>query len=170
MACSFAASAQEYTKAEAFGGFQYTSFDAFNIQHVNLVGWNAQGTAYLAKPLGITAEVSGAYGSPTVGGIGTSLPTYTFLFGPTFRAPLTKTSPFVHALFGMAHMSNSKGIYSSTGFAFALGGGVDTNVSKSINWRVVQIDYLMTKLEDPTGTGNPRQDNFRLATGIVFKF
>lgn len=170
MACSFAAVAQDYPKAEVFGGFQYTSFDAFNIQRVNMMGWNAQGTAYLTKPLGITAEVTGSYSSPTVGGVGTSLPTYTFLFGPTVRAPLERMTPFVHALFGMAHMSNTKGIYSNTAFALALGAGVDTKVSRNFDWRIVQFDYLLTRLHDPTGTGNPQQDSFRIATGIVYKF
>ena len=170
MACSLAVVAQEYAKAQVFGGFQYTSFDAFNIQHVNLLGWNAQFTHYLNKPFGITGEVTGSYGSPTVGGIGTSLPTYTYMFGPTMRAPMEKMTPFVHALFGAAHMSNSKGVYSSTGFALALGGGVDTKVARNIDWRVVQVDYLATRLKDPTGTGNGQQDNFRFATGIVYKF
>jgi outer membrane protein with beta-barrel domain len=170
MACNLVAAAQEYSKMEVFGGFQYTHADLFNIQGANLLGWNAQGTAYLNKPFGITAEVTGVYGSPTVGGVGTSLPTYTYMFGPTMRAPLAKATPFVHALFGAAHMSNTKGVYSSTGFALALGGGIDMNVSKSMALRVVQMDYLTTKLQDPTGTGNGRQNNFRLATGIVFRF
>jgi hypothetical protein len=168
--CSFAAVAQEYSKAQVFGGFQYTSFDAFNIQHVNLLGWNAQFTDYLNKPFGMTGEVTGSYGSPTVGGIGTSLPTYTFMFGPTMRAPLGKSTPFVHALFGAAHMSNSKGAYSSTGFAYALGGGWDVTLSKSLDWRVMQIDFFASRLNDATGTGNPQQNNFRFATGIVYRF
>jgi hypothetical protein len=168
--CNLVAAAQEYTKMEVFGGFQYTHADLFNIQGANLLGWNGQGTAYLSKPFGITGEVTGVYGSPTVGGVGTSLPTYTFMFGPTMRAPLEKGTPFVHVLFGAAHMSNTKGIYSSTGFALALGGGFDANISRSISWRVVQVDYLTTKLQDTTGTGNGRQNNFRFATGIVFKF
>ncbi|HEU5402718.1 MAG TPA: outer membrane beta-barrel protein [Terriglobales bacterium] len=170
VACSFAVAAQEYPKDKVFGGFQYTSFDAFNIQHVNLLGWNAQFTHYLNKPFGITGEVTGSYGSPTVGGIGVSLPTYTFMFGPTMRAPLEKSTPFVHALFGAAHMSNTKGIYSSTGFALALGGGWDVKIGRNIDWRVVQVDYLATRLQDPTGTGTPQQENFRFATGIVYKF
>ena len=168
--CSWAAVAQEYPKGEVFGGFQYTTFDAFNIQRVNMLGWNAQGTAFLTKPIGITGEVTRSYSSPTVGGIGTSLPTYTFLFGPTLRVPADKMTPFVHALFGMAHMSNSKGVYSDTGFALALGGGLDTKVSKNLAWRIFQVDYMATRLQDPTGTGNPQQDNFRLATGIVYHF
>ena len=170
MVCSFAAVAQEYPKAEVFGGFQYTSFDAFNIQRVNMMGWNAQGTMYLNKPFGITAEVTGSYASPTVGGLATTLPTYTYMFGPTVRAPLERMTPFVHALFGAAHMSNTKGVYSSTGFALALGAGVDTKVSKNFDWRLVQFDYFASRLKDPTGTGNPQQDNFRIATGIVYKF
>lgn len=168
--CRFAASAQEYAKAQVFGGFQYTSFDAFHIQRVNLIGWNAQLTDYLNKPFGITGEVTGSYGSPTVGGIGTSLPTYTFMAGPTLRAPLAKNTPFIHALFGAAHMSNTKGVYSSTGFAYALGGGWDTKISKSVDWRVIQIDYLATRLHDATETGNPQQDSFRFSTGIVYQF
>ncbi len=170
LACSLVAVGQEYTKMEVFGGFQYTSFDAFNIQRVNLLGWSAAGTAFLSKPFGITAEATGSYGSPTVGGVSTTLPTYTFMFGPTMRAPLEKSTPFVHALFGMAHMSNTQGIYSSTGFSLALGGGFDQRISKSLNIRVVQVDYLTTKLQDPTGTGNGRQNNFRVAAGIVYKF
>ncbi|MDT8067719.1 MAG: outer membrane beta-barrel protein [Terriglobia bacterium] len=170
IACCLAASAQEYPKSDVFVGFQYNSFDAFRIQHVSLLGWNAQFTHYLNKPFGITGEVTGSYGSPTVGGVGTSLPTYTFMVGPTMRAPLEKSTPFVHALFGAAHMSNTKGTYSSTGFAMALGGGFDRQVSKSVDWRIVQVDYLVTKLKDATGSGNGHQDNFRLATGIVFKF
>ncbi len=170
MVCGLAASAQEYAKAQVFGGFQYTSFDAFHIQHVNLVGWNAQLTNYLNRPLGITGEVTGSYGSPTVGGIGTSLPTYTFMVGPTLRVPLAKNTPFVHALFGAAHMSNTKGVYSSTGFSYALGGGWDMQISKSVNLRVIQMDYLATRLHDATESGNPQQDSFRIATGIVYKF
>jgi Outer membrane protein beta-barrel domain len=170
IACSLAAWSQEYTKAEVFGGFQYTRFDAFNIQGVNMMGWNAQFTHYLNKPFGITGEVTGSYASPTVGGIATTLPTYTFMFGPTMRAPLAKSTPFVHALFGAAHVSNTKGVYSSTGFALALGGGWDTTVARNLDWRIVQVDYMPTWLHDPTGTGNPQQDHFRLATGIVYKF
>ena len=68
IAFSLAATAQDYNKAEAFGGFQYTSFDTFNIQRSNLMGWDAQVTDYFNKPFGLTADVSGSYGSPNVGG------------------------------------------------------------------------------------------------------
>lgn len=162
--------AQEYNKAEAFGGFQYTSFDTFNIQRSNLMGWDAQVTDYLNKPFGLTGDVSGSYGSPNVGGFTTPLRTYTFLFGPTFRAPLSKSTPFVHALFGYGHISNSGGAYSSSGFAYELGGGFDIAVARSFSYRVVQLDYYATKFNDPTSSGNDKQNHFRIATGIVFKF
>jgi hypothetical protein len=170
IAFSLAATAQDYNKAEAFGGFQYTSFDTFNIQRSNLMGWDAQVTDYLNKPFGLTADVSGSYGSPNVGGFSTPLRSYSFLFGPTFRAPIEKATPFVHALFGFGHISHTGGSYSSSGFAYELGGGFDIAVAKSISYRVVQADYYVTKFEDPTNSGNGRQNHFRIATGLVFKF
>jgi hypothetical protein len=170
IAFSLIATAQEYNKAEAFGGFQYTSFDTFNIQRSNLMGWDAQVTDYLRKPFGVTADVSGSYGSPDVGGFSTTLHNYSFLFGPTFRAPLQKATPFVHALFGFSHISHVGGSYSSSGFAYELGGGFDVAVAKSISYRVVQADYFRTKFDDPTNSGNGTQNHLRIATGIVFKF
>lgn len=170
IAFSLLATAQDYNKADVFGGFQYTSFDTFNIQRSNMMGWDAQVTDYISKPLGITADVSGSYGSPNVGGFTTPLHNYSFLFGPTFRAPLHKATPFVHALFGFGHISHSGGSYSSSAFAYELGGGLDIAVAKSFSYRVVQADYYLTRFSDPTNSGNGRQDHFRFATGVVFKF
>lgn len=167
---SLLATAQDYPKAEAFGGFQYTSFDTFNIQRSNLMGWDAQVTDYLYKPLGLTADVSGSYGKPNVGGFTTSLRNYSFLFGPTLRAPLAKSTPFVHALFGFGHISNSGGAYSSSGFAYEIGGGFDIAVAKTVSFRVAQVDYYVSKFNDPTNSGNGTQNHFRLATGLVVKF
>jgi hypothetical protein len=170
IAFSVLATAQDYNKAEAFGGFQYTSFDTFNIQRSNMMGWDAQVTDYLKKPFGLTADVSGSYGSPNVGGFSTPLRNYSFLFGPTFRAPLEKATPYVHALFGFGHISHTDGSYSSSGFAYELGGGFDIAVAKSFSYRVVQADYYVTKFTDATNSGNGTQNHFRIATGIVFKF
>ena len=167
---SMFASAQDYPKAEAFGGFQYTSFDTFNIQRSNLMGWDAQVTDYLNKPFGLTLDASGSYGKPDVGGFTTPLRSYAFLVGPTLRAPLEKSTPFVHALFGFGHISNSGGSYSSSGFAYEIGGGFDVAVAKTVSFRVVQVDYYVTKFDDPTNSGNATQNHLRLATGLVVKF
>lgn len=168
---SLGAAAQRFhSEGEAFAGFQYTNLDTFSVQRSSLVGWNGQVTDYIKRPLGLTADFSGSYGSPDVGGEPTKLRMYNFLFGPTFRAPSEKSTPFVHVLLGYARLSNSSGIYSSSGFAYEIGGGYDINVSRNVSFRVAQLDYLGTKLEDPSGSGNNTQHNFRVATGLVFKF
>ena len=171
MVFSLGAAAQRFqSEGEAFAGFQYTNLDTFGVQRSSLVGWTGQVTGYIRRPLGITADFSGSYGSPDVGGEPTNLRMYTFLVGPTFRAPSEKATPYVHVLLGYAHLNNTSGIYSSSGFAYEIGGGYDLSLSRNVSFRVAQLDYLGTKLEDSTGTGNNTQHNFRFATGLVFKF
>jgi hypothetical protein len=170
IAFSLLAEAQDYNKAEVFGGFQYTSFDTFNIQRSNLIRWDAQVTDYLKRPFGLTADISGSYGSPNVGGFDTTLHSYSYMFGPTFRAPLAKSTPFVHALFGYGHIGHVGGLYSSSGFTYELGAGWDLAVAKNVSFRVAQGDFYVTKFKDATNSGNDSQYHFRIATGIVYKF
>lgn len=167
---SLCACAQDYFKGEVFGGLQYTSLDTFNVQRSNLAGWTGEVTKYFRGPLALTGDISGTYGSPSVGGEPTNLHLYSFLFGPTFRVPMGKSTPFVHSLFGVAHMSNTTGTYSSSGLAWSLGGGFDVEMSRNFSLRAVQLDYLGTKLSDATNSGNTRQNNLRIAAGVVVKF
>ena len=73
--------------------------------------------------------------------------------------------PFVHALFGGAHVNeNALGAAdSSTAFASAFGGGVDYRLTPRFSWRV-QIDALQTRFFNTT------QTNARISTGIVVRF
>lgn len=52
---------------------------------------------------------------------------------------------------------------SQSKFAFALGGGLDVNVSDRIAVRVVHADYLRTRFLDE------RQNILRLSFGVVLK-
>ncbi|HST10425.1 MAG TPA: hypothetical protein VLL05_08600 [Terriglobales bacterium] len=101
---------------------------------------------------------------------------YTFLFGPQISFRTERFSPFVHALFGAAHTTESVAFplippggptatvsLSDTSFATALGGGVDLALSHSLAWRI-QGDYLQSRVFHRT------QNNFRMSTGIVFRF
>lgn len=58
--------------------------------------------------------------------------------------------------------------FSTTGnsFAFSTGGGVGLSLSDHIAARILQADYLYTRL--PNAAGN-RQNNFRIDAGIVFR-
>lgn len=152
---------------------------------------------------------------------------YTYLFGPEFSyRGSSKIRPFAHALFGFSsadlkninvdwtnldqysyyegsstdyfYEGNVTGSFSNTGFAMALGGGLDINVNDKFAIRVAQLDYLGTYHEfkgditqqenryygtDSSGevydswertqtTKVPSQkyNNIRYSAGVVFKF
>ncbi len=82
-----------------------------------------------------------------------SLPQVTALPIPVTPAATTTT------LFGASAQQNS--------VAMALGGGVDVKISKHFGWRLIEADYLMTKFNDGK---NNLQNNFRAATGVIFRF
>src|SRR5512140_2883168 len=95
--------AQSSSKADVFGGYQFTSVDdSLNGNgHVALNGWNAAVTGYLKPNFGITADISGAYGTPNEFGLAVKTKDYFYLFGPTFRTTGSdRASVFAHALLG----------------------------------------------------------------------
>ncbi len=163
VACSLTVIAQDHSKAEVFGGYQWTSVDGGSgADRVNANGWNAALTGYFNKNFGITADIAGAYKSE----FGVDAKVHSFMFGPTFRFEGEKATPFVHALFGAAHASAGfEGLSASeNSFAYALGGGVDVNATKKVAFRIAQFDYLGTHF------ASENQKNFRYSAGIVFKF
>jgi outer membrane protein OmpA-like peptidoglycan-associated protein len=104
---------------------------------------------------------------------------YTFLFGPQFSLRHERWTPFVHALFGAARLSDVQvsppattsaffnRSFSENSFATALGGGVDANFNKHIGVRLFQVDYLLTKFTDG---GDDKQNNLRASAGLVLHF
>lgn len=164
--------AQDHSKAEVFGGYQLTSIDDSidGNGRVALNGWDAALTGYIKPHLGITADISGAYGNPnfnSTGGLDVSFKNHYFLFGPTYRTSATdRASVFAHALFGAAHSNGNFAGFTSTdnSFAMALGGGLDLKANRNVSFRVGQLDYLYTRF---TGV---KQNNFRYSAGLVFHF
>ena len=120
---------------------------------VNLIGVGISGQYRVSNRLGFVGEFNAAYGSGTSARL--------LLFGPEISLR-RHFSPFGHLLIGGAHLS--QGSSSSASFATEIGGGVDVNVEGKICWRLVEVDYL------PTYFHQGRQDNFRLGTGLVFRF
>lgn len=136
---------------------------------------------------------------------------YNFLGGVQFKnnSKKTRLKPFAHALFGASRQSISlkavpagsftsiiyanRQSISNTGFAMALGGGLDIRVSHRLDIRVFQFDYNpffskdqklisagdgrtfptlnggapLTSVQDVTIEGR-RQDGFRIGFGVVF--
>jgi hypothetical protein len=111
--------------------------------------------AYKPIPyLGIVGDFGGYHGSPG----GTSLNTYTFLFGPrVIMHNLTKVSPFVQFLAGAGHLTAGSGGGSTTNFAYSVGGGVDVAVLPHLALRP-QLDYV--GLHNSGGTTNCTRVSF----------
>jgi len=102
---------------------------------------------------------------------------FTYLFGPQFNFPMAKKRIFGEALFGGANTgaygslfqeANVTGLAAhNNGFAMAIGGGIDLEISQHVGLRPAQLDYFLTRYEwKQIGINN--QSNFRYQAGVVF--
>jgi opacity protein-like surface antigen len=85
----------------------------------------------------------------------------------------TKVRPFVQALVGLGRVevdasSPVPGLpnfnESETGFAAAVGGGLDFRVHRNVDVRAIKIEYNPVRIEGETG------HNFRIGVGLNFRF
>jgi opacity protein-like surface antigen len=189
--CAAPVLAQDYPKAEVFGGYQFLRAESADIVtggSANFNGWDASATANLNKWFGVEGDFSGSYktqsvNDPLVGNIDFSLRDYAYMFGPVVKMRQNERfEPFAHALFGGNHLTarGSQGSVSvsvsANGYAIALGGGVDAKLSHRLALRLVQVDWVTLHIGDVTvpdfGTvsGGTTKKNVRIVTGIVFRF
>ncbi|MFY9607050.1 MAG: outer membrane beta-barrel protein [Blastocatellia bacterium] len=188
---SLSAVAQEYPKAEVFGGYSFFRAEG----GTNLNGWNASVNGNLNSWFGLVADFSGHYdssssrselslpGFPGFPGLPPVLTVFdaetsihNFLAGPRFSYRKNqRITPFAHVLLGASrrHIESevTVGVLgrtflsgNNTAFAAALGGGLDVELSKNIALRVVQADYVLTRSFGSNG------NNARVSAGIVFRF
>ena len=148
----------------------------------NFNGWDGSLEFKLIPWLGGVADFGGTYGTPRVTPACEAIPSppcgpfdatthvNTFLFGPRVSLPISRFTPFAHVLLGAGHISSSGTIpgggnfsTSDTVFTMAVGAGLDYKLVKGLAWRF-QGDDLHTRFFNST------QNNFRLTTGIVFRF
>ena len=108
---------------------------------------------------------------------------FTYLFGPQATYRTSRVNYFAEFLFGGSNSNGYanliKSIDASGGtvnvsgtqhpFTMAIGGGIDINLSKSIAFRPVEIDYALTRYSNPLTNVN-NQNHFRYVAGIVFRF
>ena len=105
---------------------------------------------------------------------------HNFLFGPQFSYRGSKIRPFAQFLIGGEHVDAMRtvrtvistgilqpstlvesGHIAETGFAMALGGGVDFAIKHNLAWRL-QADYL-------TSQAGLAQNHVRVSTGLVWR-
>jgi len=173
-----AAAQQEFPKAEVFGGYSYLKADSQGFGLNGLNGWNASVAGNLTSWFGIVGELRGHYGSPDVFGFTVpfvNMNSYTFMGGPKLSYRSRSATPFAHFLIGTARAGTGAfdASISSSSLATAIGGGIDINLSKSIVFRAVQADYMMTRFKTTpqiffSGL-DERQSNFRFSTGLVIR-
>jgi len=164
---SSSAKAQEGRGFEISGNYQYVRFNpGRGASGINCQGGSGSGAAYLNARFGIVGE----FGACKVTGLpsGATSHEMDYLFGPRvyFRAQ-GRIYPFVQALFGGERFSagvTGVGSASSNAFATAVGGGADVTLTRHVSLRALQVDYLYTHL------GGASQNNFRLQSGIVWRF
>src|SRR5215471_2386302 len=159
------AAAQDFPKAEVFGGYSYF--------HANILGTGFNfhgGSGSIAFNLNHWLAIVGDVGGYHNGDFGISTNVITYLFGPKFSYRRAgRITPFAQALFGAAHENeNFIGVTASdNAFAMALGGGLDARVTQHVGIRLIQAEYLLTKFPDGE---NDRQNNARISAGIVFRW
>jgi opacity protein-like surface antigen len=164
-------------------GYSYLSTDLGSGSQIGLNGWNASLEGKILPFFGVVADFSGGYGSagatasgicPTPVGslpggcvlsVNASVHENNYLFGLRGSFSVGKIRPFAEAMVGASHLSEgASGLsISDTSFAEALGGGLDYHLIPLLSWRV-EADYLQTH----RFTAN--QNNFRVSTGLVFRF
>ena len=172
------AAAQIPTSGNVFVGYSFQNVSSsalnLNLTRPNLQGWEASLEGKLFPILGIVADFSGHYGSESLplpvvpvgtgGSAQTSVNAHEeeVMFGPRVSISVGKFRPFAEAEVGVGHVSTN-GLGSDTSFATAIGGGLDYKIVRPIAARI-QGDYVGTHF---FGT---MQNDFRLSTGLVFRF
>ena len=162
----------ETSKLEIYGGYDYVRFNI----NANLPGvtpsasYNGNGGGsqleYNANHwLGLVGNLDGYYvakGGNALAGA------FSYLSGPRFNLRRGKIAPYAQVLFGGIAATSGIGHSGTTNaFAMTAGGGVDFKLSKLISIRPMQAEYYLTKFTDGL---NNRQNNFRLSSGVVFRF
>ena len=111
----------------------------------------------------------GATHASNINGNGNNLTLTTYMAGPRYYPVRRKKfSVYGQVLLGAAHTTSNYVLDDgTTRFGTQIGGGVDYRLSKQMQWRVVEANYLLTLIPNAK---NEIQNQTRLSTGIVFSF
>jgi hypothetical protein len=165
---SAAASAQEVTTPQFEIGANY-SWLHVNAPSNSYTRTGNGGSGYIeynvSKTVGLVADFGGYANTRT--GIDDRLLTY--MFGPRFNWRHAKLTPYAQFLFGAAYLWNGAN-YNNTqnSFATAAGGGLDWQVSNHIAIKPIQVEYVMTQIDNKDGFGS-HQNDIRYSAGVVFR-
>ena len=166
---------------EFFAGYSaLRNFSSGAVQHFDTMhGWSTSFTMNIKQWIGITADFGGNYNGrrlyldvffvndqPVVGYQEYKFMIHRGMVGPQVKLLNGRLEPFGHALFGVSRVSNeamppSTEAGHQTVFAWALGGGLDLNLSERVRMRLIQADYMRSR----TSLGS---EGLRTSFGLVF--
>ncbi|MGA3262652.1 MAG: hypothetical protein ABSC47_01245 [Terracidiphilus sp.] len=129
------------------------------------------------KRLSIAVDVQGEAATHDIT-LGVGLTQFSYVAGPRYtfwkqKSTGPKANMYIEALAGGMHAWDSlfitptKTTTSANSFALQTGGGLNLPLAKKWGWRVVEVDYIMTKL--PNYYDN-YQGDIRVSTGLNFHF
>jgi hypothetical protein len=117
----------------------------------------------------IVADLSSAHAS-NISGTSQSITLFNYLFGPrcSLRSISHRFIPYGQVLVGGSkESSNYAYVQDANGFAFSVGGGLNTTLTRRIGWNVVEADWLHSQLSNDQ---NNRQNDLRISSAIIFRF
>ena len=136
-------------------------------------GAKAEANAIFPHGWSVVAELAGHHAS-NINTAHEDLSMISYLFGPRYSLRnRTRLVPFAQFLLGgvqgfdASFPSHTVLIPYPDAFAFAVGGGLNVNVSTRIAIRTGQADYFQTHLPNDS---NNLQNHLRVSAGIVFRF
>ena len=178
LVCTELGFAQLPTSGNAFVGYSYSGARVFASgasSGISANGWEGSLEGKFLPWIGIVADLDWHYGgrdfttcapapcTPRVVTVNASR--HDVLFGPRASVSMGKYTPFAEFLLGVVHQTDSGGGISNsdTGFATAVGGGLDYKLIKGVAARL-QLDVIHNNFFVPG------HNSARISTGIVFKF
>lgn len=160
-----ATGANQPGKLDLFIGYSYLGFDTAGLDpRLSFNGMEATASYRFLPWLAGEADLSFHYGPNCALVLGVNCKEGSVMGGPRFQIKRGRITPYIHGLAGIDH-ANIIAV-TDTPFSYAAGGGLDCAITKHFTWRTWQLDYMMT--EHGRSVGVPHQNNFRVASGIVF--
>lgn len=205
--CANVALGQDHRRFELFAGYSHNrvdvgpvedfdpgddlEFDDIFDEREGFNGFNVSAVGNFSRYLGAKVDYSYHQKSFGFGGDNTTIRLHNILGGLQIKDNSTNggaLKPFAHALVGVGRTSadltefdNLLEDFSDTGFAAAIGGGLDVRIHPRVDIRVFQIDYNPMRFDfsdfgavgipgTPTPTGDQKRTlhNFRISIGLVF--
>ena len=185
------ATAQDYPKFEVPVGFSFVNVhpNTAALTSFNVFGGGGGFVYNVTSLIGIKADFMGytqgsgqqlSQNGQILGNVSGNL--FTYMFGPQFKKHSGKFQPFGEALFGAAHTNLdanicklegtcASGSGSNNGFAMEFGGGLDIPITKSIQFRPVEVDYVGTHFgSNHVANYSAWQANFKYVAGVNLTF